>query len=111
VRSRVAAFALRPEGDLGTATIRVRKGTCFPLRRSASAIEEGDDGWDVLVLTYRDGFEGYVAEFGADVIVVEPQRLRETVIRNLRALAQAEPTEETVEKDLAELRAEWEAAS
>lgn len=118
VRSRVAAFAGRPEADLGTATVRVRKGTCFPLRRGAGAIEEGGDGWDVLVLTYRDGFEGYLAEFGADAVVLEPASLREAVVRNLRALAGAEPAAGTArvpaqatEEDLAQLRMEWEAAS
>lgn len=114
VRARVAAFANGPDTEPGTATLRVRAGTCFPLRRNASAIEAADrDGWDVLVLGYRDGFEGYVAEFGADVVVLDPPELRDAVIRNLRALAKAEAAGAGVVKDadLDQLRAEWEAAS
>jgi len=114
VRDRVAAFARRPEADLGTATLRVRTGTCFPLRRAASAIEPADEGWDVLVLAYRDGFEGYVAEFGADVVVLDPPRLRDAVVRNLRALSGqlgVVPGPRVGEQDEADLRVEWETAS
>ena len=72
-----------------------------------------DAGWDVLVLAYRDGFEGYVAEFGADVVVLDPPRLRDAVVRNLRALSGhgVVPGPRVGGQDEADLRMEWETAS
>jgi len=83
----VGAFAAGSSEDLGPATLRVREGTCFPLRRGASSVVEGDDGWDTIVITaYADSAE-WLAEYGADVVVLEPASLRAGVIARLRAVA------------------------
>jgi proteasome accessory factor B len=87
VRAQVGAFAAGSSEDLGPATLRVREGTCFPLRRGASSVVEGDDGWDTIVITaYADSAE-WLAEYGADVVVLEPASLRAGVIARLRAVA------------------------
>ena len=82
-------------------------------RFEMSALEPDGEGWDVLVLAYRDGFEGYVAEFGADVVVLDPPRLRDAVVRNLRALSGhgVVPGPRVGGQDEADLRMEWETAS
>jgi proteasome accessory factor B len=89
VRAQVGMFAGRPSEDLGTATLRVREGTCFPLRRRALSTAEGEDGWDTIVVrAYSDSAEFWV-EYGADVVVLEPKSLRTAVIARLRAVAGA----------------------
>jgi proteasome accessory factor B len=91
VRTQVDAFAINSSGDLGPATLRVREGTCFPLRRGASSIVEGDDGWDTIVVKAYADTAGWLAEYGPDVVVIEPASLRTAVIATLRAVAKAAP--------------------
>lgn len=92
VRAQVDAYA-RSGGDLGPATLKVRAGTCFPLRRTATSVAEGSDGWDTVVITARGGTDGWLAEYGADVVVLEPPALRGAVVSRLRAIADAsQPT-------------------
>jgi len=89
VRASVGAFAARSSEDLGTATLRVRAGTCFPLRRAALSTAEGADGWDTIVVrAFADSAEWWV-EYGADVVVLEPEPLRSAVVARLRAVARA----------------------
>ena len=90
VRAQVAAYAGRGGGERRAAMLLARAGTCFQLRRGASEVVIGQDGWDTLTLTVGDEAGGWLAEFGADVIVLEPPALRESVLAKLRALA-AEP--------------------
>jgi proteasome accessory factor B len=86
VRAQVGAFAARSSEDLGPATLRVREGTCFPLRRGALSVIEGGDGWDTIMITaYADSAE-WLAEYGSDVVVLEPPSLRAEVIARLRAV-------------------------
>ena len=92
VRAQVDSFAVNSSGDLGPATLKVREGTCFPLRRGASSIVEGEDGWDTIVIKAYADTAGWLAEYGPDVIVLEPPSLRTAVIAKLRAVAQAVPT-------------------
>jgi proteasome accessory factor B len=87
VRAQVDAFAERSSGDLGEATLRVREGTCFPLRRGAMSVVEDGDGWDTIVITAYADSAGWLAEYGPDVVVLEPASLRAEVIANLRAVA------------------------
>jgi proteasome accessory factor B len=86
VRAQVDAYA-RSGDDLGSATLRIRSGTCFPLRRSAHSVVSAEDGWDTVVITARDGTAGWIAEYGPDVVVLDPPALRECVLAALRALA------------------------
>ncbi len=87
VRAQVDAFAMSSSGDIGPARLRVREGTCFPLRRGATSIVEGDDGWDTIVITAYADTAGWLAEYGPDVVVLEPSSLRSSVIAKLRAVA------------------------
>jgi proteasome accessory factor B len=91
VRAQVDAFAVNSSGDLGPATLRVREGTCFPLRRGASSIVEGHDGWDTIVVKAYADTAGWLAEYGPDVVVLEPPSLRADVIAALRAVMAAVP--------------------
>ena len=88
VRAQVDTFA-RSSEDLGAATLRVREGTCFPLRRGAMSVVEAGDGWDTIVITAYADSAGWLAEYGADVVVLEPASLRASVIAKLRAIAAA----------------------
>ncbi|MGH3417267.1 MAG: helix-turn-helix transcriptional regulator [Actinocrinis sp.] len=87
VRAQVDSFARSSTGDLGRATLRVRVGTCFSLRRGAHSVAEGEDGWDTIVITAYDDTPGWLAEHGPDVVVLDPPALRAGVIAKLRAIA------------------------
>jgi proteasome accessory factor B len=85
VRELVVGWDPAPVQD-HTAELRVRHGAGVGLRRNATSVAPGDDGWDVVSTSYGDGgwFSDYVASFGPDVIVLEPPDLREAVIRRLK---------------------------
>ena len=87
---REVARRLSPSYPSVRAEIRVRQGTGVGLRRRAESVTPLDDrpGWDSVVV------EGPVHElsdevltYGADVVVVAPQSLRDDVIARLRAVA------------------------
>ena len=69
------------------ATVRVRPGTCWELRKTATAVSQ-DAGWDVLTIGFSDPerFADRVAGFGADAVVLSPPEARDAVVRRLRAL-------------------------
>ena len=88
VRAQVESYA----GHTGSeptqaATLLARPGTCFQLRRMATEVSPGPDGWDTLTVAFRNEASGWLAEFGADVVVLGPPTLRENVITRLRARA------------------------
>jgi proteasome accessory factor B len=68
------------------ATLRVRKGAAIGLRRGATAIAPGQDGWDTLITRFGDApwYAEYVASFGPAVVVVDPPDLRDDVINRLK---------------------------
>ena len=51
------------------------------------SVTEGADGWDTVVITARGDTAGWLAEYGADVVVVDPPALRDAVVAGLRAVA------------------------
>ncbi|WP_035804779.1 helix-turn-helix transcriptional regulator [Kitasatospora mediocidica] len=85
VRAYVATFA--GEGATATATVRVRRGAGFPLRTKALATRQIDPQWDELEIPYGHGLGADLAEFGPDLVVLEPDELRADVIDRLRAVA------------------------
>ncbi|WP_103504588.1 MULTISPECIES: YafY family protein [Streptomyces] len=85
VRDTVATWA--GEHATGQARIRLRSGAGYPLRARATATRTGDDGWDELELPHGHGLGAWLAEFGPDVIVLEPAELRADVVDRLRAVA------------------------
>jgi proteasome accessory factor B len=85
VRENVARFA--GEGATATARIRLRRGAAFPLRAKALATEKSNADWDELEIPYGHGLDAWLAEFGADVVVLGPEELRADVIARLLAVA------------------------
>jgi proteasome accessory factor B len=82
---------LSPAQPRATATVRVRIGAGIGLRRSATGVQPGDDGWDVVRLPYGDADQlaAELVGYGPDVMVVDPPQVRETVVGRLRALVRA----------------------
>ncbi|MDQ1746241.1 MAG: proteasome accessory factor [Frankiaceae bacterium] len=72
-----------------TAVLRVRSGRGLGLRRQATEVATGADGWDTLKLPFGDTerLADQVLPYGADVVVVEPAEAVEVVVGRLRALA------------------------
>jgi proteasome accessory factor B len=86
VRETVARWA--GEGaTAATARIRLRRGSGYPLRSRAVTTVPVDADWDELEIPYGHGLEAWLAEFGPDVVVLEPAELRTDVIDRLRAVA------------------------
>jgi proteasome accessory factor B len=71
--------------DPGEAFLRVRPGAGHSLRRQASAVEELNDSWSLISVSYTDteAFAAEICGFGPDVVVTGPAELRESVIRRL----------------------------
>ena len=72
-----------------TCTLRIRSGTGYGLRRHATSIEpDQSPGWDLAELSFSDTgwWSEHLAEFGADVVVLEPSDLRDAVIGRLKGV-------------------------
>jgi proteasome accessory factor B len=89
LRSEVAKMAA-DEPRL-TATLRLREGAGWELRRQARSVRPDADhpGWDLVELGFADPsrLADRVAGHGADAVVLAPPEAREAVIGRLRALA------------------------
>jgi proteasome accessory factor B len=76
------------EADRITATLRVREGAAFGLRRRATSVRSLDDGWDLLELAVPD-IERLADEavgYGPDVVIIEPAGARDAVLERLRGV-------------------------
>ncbi len=75
-----------------SATLRIRAGAGFGLRRSAASVSPSadDPGWEIATSRFTDvkWFAQYVASFGTDAVVVEPPDLRDEVIATLKGALQ-----------------------
>jgi proteasome accessory factor B len=73
-----------------TAALRVRTGAGADLRRHAISVRAHDTepGWDLVTTRFTDvgWFADSAAEFGPDVVVLDPPDLREAVIRRLKGV-------------------------
>jgi proteasome accessory factor B len=70
-----------------TAELRVRADAGSALHRWGRVTQEaGHPGWDRVSIAYSDTvwYAGYLAQFGPDVVVLDPPELREAVIRRLK---------------------------
>ena len=88
---RELASGLAPEeSPAGTATLRVRSGHGFALRRSATSVTAVDDAWDRLQVPFGsvETIAELVTSHGADVVVEAPEELRAAVVTRLRRLAE-----------------------
>jgi proteasome accessory factor B len=90
---RRLAESLAPPRPRESATVRVRAGTAAPLRRRASRSRPVDDGWTELELAYASGqtLADELLSYGPDVVVVAPPEVRDSVVRQLSALAGVAP--------------------
>jgi proteasome accessory factor B len=88
-----AVLSELPDEPHGKARIRVRDGAGYWLRRRATAVAPGGEGWDVLDLPYAD--EEALAEeltsYGASVVALDPPELRLAIVRRLTVLAANHP--------------------
>jgi len=77
------------ETPTATAAVRVRAGSAWELRRTATSSEPAGDGWDRLELGYSDPerLADRVTAFGADAVVEGPAEVRDAVVARLRLLA------------------------
>jgi proteasome accessory factor B len=87
LRALVARMA--GEEPRATATVRVRTGAAWALRREATATEPDGAGWDRLEVGYSDPerLADRVTGYGADAVVLGPDDAREAVVRRLEALS------------------------
>ncbi|GAC1445395.1 MAG: WYL domain-containing protein [Mycobacteriales bacterium] len=71
------------------ATVLIRSGAGWALRREATSLTAHDDDWDVADVGFSDAdrFADRVCGFGADVVVLAPAEARRAVIERLTALA------------------------
>lgn len=71
-----------------SARVRIRKGMGMRLRRAATTITPDDDnaGWDIADIASYSAADlaRIVCGYGPDVVVVEPNELREVVVDSLR---------------------------
>jgi proteasome accessory factor B len=85
------ALVARMAGDdpSTTATVRVRPGAAWALRREAGTTTAAADGWDRIELGYSDPerFAERVTGYGADVVVEGPDEARQAVVRRLESLS------------------------
>jgi len=85
--AHVARWSGPPERT-GRATVRVRPGRGAGLRRWAEPVGVGPEA-DILTLRYADleWLAGWLAGYGADVLVLDPPELRDLVVARLREIA------------------------
>jgi proteasome accessory factor B len=85
----IVADAYGPEPALQEATLRIRSGAAYPLRRRAQSVISEEDGWDLVVRRFAatESLAEYLASFGPDVVVLDPPELRDAVVRQLSAVA------------------------
>jgi len=84
------ARALMPSRDpQAVATVRIRSGAGFGLRRHSESVEPVDDDWDDVRVAFADlsAMTEEVLSYGPDVVAVEPAELREKVVAGLAAVA------------------------
>jgi proteasome accessory factor B len=69
------------------ATVLVRPGRAYGVRRHAEEVVPGPDG-DRVVLTYGDpdGFARWIVGYGADVVVLAPDEVRKATVARLGEL-------------------------
>ena len=87
---RAVTQSLAPQPPDRCAEVLVRQGFAHGLRRHARPLDgAAPDGWDRLEATYGagDAFADEVLGYGADVVVVSPEDVRDSVLRRLREAA------------------------
>jgi proteasome accessory factor B len=88
---RAAVASMAADEPRATATVRLRTGAGWELRREATAARPDGDGWDVVEVGFSDPerLADRVAGYGADAVVLSPPDARAAVVRRLTALVQS----------------------
>ena len=90
---RHLASRLAPETTERTAMVRVRPGKALALRHRASVTGDApvEDGWELLEVGFGrvESLVNELVSYGPDVVVQEPQDVRDAVVARLRAVAGA----------------------
>lgn len=84
------AASLAPADPQQQATLLIRQGAALGLRRHVTEMEAGTpQGWDRVQVPYgrTDAMADEILGFGADVVVVSPEDLRDLVVGRLRRVA------------------------
>ena len=89
---RAMTQTLAPPPADQTGEVLVRRGAGHGLRRHAKPSDVQTDvpeGWDRLTVTYgaSDAFADEVLGYGAEAVLLEPQHVRDDVVRRLREAA------------------------
>lgn len=81
---------LGPASPDASATVRIRRGAGWGLRRRATATTDAAEGWDVVEVPYGGRWQAAeeIASYGPDVVVDEPAELREAVLTLLAGVAE-----------------------
>ncbi len=87
----LTALVARMAGEepKATATVRLRTGAGWALRREAASVTSDGEGWERVEVGYSDPerFADRVAGYGADAVVLAPAEARDAVVRRLSGLA------------------------
>jgi proteasome accessory factor B len=86
---RAETELLAPATPSASATLRIRQGSGWGLRRRATATKDEGDGWDLVDVPYGGRWQAAeeIASYGTDVVVQEPPELRQAVVSLLRGVA------------------------
>ncbi len=90
---RAMVVGLAGESVSTMARVRIRRGSCWELRRAATACEPDGEGWEIVDVGYGDPsrFADRVTGYGADAVVLTPDEARAAVVHRLTALADLRP--------------------
>jgi proteasome accessory factor B len=78
-----------PVAHTNKATVLLRPGRAFGIRRRAESVVSGPDG-DRVELRYSDpdSFARWLVGYGSDVVVLEPDDVRKAIVARLRDLVE-----------------------
>lgn len=84
----VVASSSAPAPDRRSATVRLRRGAAYGIRRWAADVRPDEGEWDVVELGFADveRMAEYLAGFADDVVVAGPPDLRDAMIQHLKAV-------------------------
>ncbi|MDQ1484526.1 MAG: proteasome accessory factor [Actinomycetota bacterium] len=85
---RQIVLRMNQDTDRLTATLRVREGAAFGLRRRASSVRALEPGWDLIEIAvpHVERLADEAVTYGADVVIVDPPEARAAVLSRLRAV-------------------------
>jgi predicted DNA-binding transcriptional regulator YafY len=88
---RGAVARMAADEPRAVATVRLRHGAGWELRREARSVRDDGAGWDVVEIGFSDPerLADRVTGFGADAVVLTPAEARAAVVRRLESLARS----------------------